>query len=202
MKKKLSLIQLVFIALLVAPALLTSCGETKGNGDKGTVEEAVEMDSPEVPEPGDEMKTVVDIALDDLRFSTLEKGLKSAQLVDILEEMDSLTLFAPINEAFEKLPEEKVGDLMAPQGQDKLVKVLKYHTVNGIYDSESLKSELAANNGVLMLETLEGSSINISMTDDGIVLRDDNGETANLVDTDLRAERGVVHSIDAVMLNE
>lgn len=194
---------IVFTLLLTG--LLMSCGETKkeNSSDSGeSVGEAMEIESPEAPEPTAEMKTVVDIALDDPRFSTLGKGLKSAELIDALEGMDSLTLFAPTNDAFKKLPEEMVRDLMAPQGRDKLTNVLKYHAVKGIYDSEDLKSSLSTNRGLLMLETLEGSSLSISMTEDGPVLMDDNGVAAKIIETDLQSERGIVHVIDAVMLND
>ena len=194
---------IVFTLLLTG--LLMSCGETKkeNSSDSGeSVGEAMEIESPEAPEPTAEMKTVVDIALDDPRFSTLGKGLKSAELIDALEGMDSLTLFAPTNDAFKKLPEEMVRDLMAPQGRDKLTNVLKYHAVKGIYDSEDLKSSLSTNRGLLMLETLEGSSLSISMTEDGPVLMDDNGVAAKIIETDIQSEKGIVHVIDAVMLND
>lgn len=194
---------IVFALLLTG--LLMSCGETKkeNSSDSGeSVGEAMEIESPEAPEPTAEMKTVVDIALDDPRFSTLGKGLKSAELIDALEGMDSLTLFAPTNDAFKKLPEEMVRDLMAPQGRDKLTNVLKYHAVKGIYDSESLKSSLSTDRGLLMLETLEGSSLSISMTEDGPVLMDDNGVAAKIIETDIQSEKGIVHVIDAVMLND
>ena len=194
---------IVFTLLLTG--LLMSCGETKkenSNNSGESVGEAMEIESPEAPEPTAEMKTVVDIALDDPRFSTLGKGLKSAELIDALEGMDSLTLFAPTNDAFKKLPEEMVRDLMAPQGRDKLTNVLKYHAVKGIYDSEDLKSSLSTNRGLLMLETLEGSSLSISMTEDGPVLIDDNGVAAKIIETDIQSEKGIVHVIDAVMLND
>lgn len=193
--------KLGFILLIALFAV--SCGKTKKGKDETVaekLEEALDMKSPQAPEMSAEMKTVVDVALADVKFSTLGKGLKSAELVAPLNEMDSITLFAPTNDGFGKLPEEKVTDLMQPQGKSELIGILKYHAVNGVYDADRLKTELAENNGELQLETLQGTTVKIKEANGKLMLIGDIGDTANIVNPNLRAVKGVVHGIDMVLL--
>lgn len=199
MKKILKAAGLTFLGLL----LLAACGESKKEKEDSLateIDQALEMESPQTPESREAMKTVVDVALFDIEFSTLAKSLKNAELIDALQEMENITLFAPTNNGFEKLPEEKVADLLKPQGKSELIGILKYHVVKGNYDAYALREEMSKNDGFLTLETLQGTSVKIMDMEGELLLIDEMGDSAKIVKPNIRVDQGTVHGIDKVLL--
>src|SRR5437588_12200791 len=71
-----------------------------------------------------EKKDIVDTAVADGHFKTLAAALKAAGLVDTLKGAGPFTVFAPTDEAFEKLPAGTVADLLKPENKEKLVSIL------------------------------------------------------------------------------
>jgi uncharacterized surface protein with fasciclin (FAS1) repeats len=64
------------------------------------------------------------------QLSTMANAIKSAGLSDALRDGDKkLTLFAPTNEAFAKLPAAELEMLLKPENKNKLIEVLRYHLV-------------------------------------------------------------------------
>ena len=76
-------------------------------------------------------KTIVENAVATKDFSTLVAAVKAAGLVETLSGKGPFTVFAPTNEAFAKLPEGTVADLLKPENKKKLTAVLTYHVVAG-----------------------------------------------------------------------
>lgn len=123
-------------------------------------------------------------------FSTLLAAAKAAGLVDALTGEGPLTVFAPTDEAFAKLPEGTVASLLKPENRDKLASILKYHVVSGrVYSDQALAAGSA--------DTLEGSAVKIRVQDGKAVVNN-----AQLMTTDLDCSNGVIHVIDAVLLPE
>ncbi|MEM8561122.1 MAG: fasciclin domain-containing protein [Pseudomonadota bacterium] len=135
------------------------------------------------PEP-----TVVEIAAGNPDFSTLVAAVQAADLVDALSAEGPFTVFAPTNEAFAALPEGTVDMLLLPENKDKLVAILTYHVVPG---------KVMAAEVVEMTEatTLEGDTIAIAVTDEGVTV-----DGANVIATDIVGSNGVIHVIDAVIM--
>ena len=135
-------------------------------------------------------KTVAGIAQADDQFSTLVAAAQAAGLVDALNDPSKkVTVFAPTNAAFEKLPAGAVEDLLKPENKKKLQRILKYHVVEGPVSAEDLKASGEA-------KTLQGSSLKLM---DGGMVGNDN-TSAKLVKTDINASNGMVHVIDSVLL--
>lgn len=65
------------------------------------------------------------------RFTTLAKALEAAGLNDALTAQGPVTIFAPTDEAFAKLPSTELAALLLPENKDKLVKLLTHHVVQG-----------------------------------------------------------------------
>ena len=128
-------------------------------------------------------KDIVETAIAAGTFKTLVAAVKAAGLVDSLKGKGPLTVFAPSDEAFAKLPEGTVEDLLKPENRDKLVAVLSYHVVSG-------KILLAGQSA----ETLQGQSINIRTAGSFEI----NGAT--VIVSDIIASNGVIHLIDKVLL--
>jgi transforming growth factor-beta-induced protein len=136
-----------------------------------------------VAAPARKDKTIVETAAASKDFSTLVAAVKAADLAGALSGDGPFTVFAPTNAAFEKLPAGTVETLLKPENKGKLASILKYHVVSGkIMAGDVLKA--------LKVDTLQGSSANISL----------NIEGAKIVKTDIECSNGVIHVIDAVIL--
>ena len=122
------------------------------------------------------------------KFSTLLAAAKAAGLVDALSGDKALTVFAPTDEAFGKLPQGTVESLLKPENKDKLKAILLYHVVEGrVYSEDALKAKSAA--------TLQGGKVEITVKDGAAYV---NG--AKILATDVDAGNGVIHIIDSVIL--
>src|SRR5579859_6375518 len=84
-------------------------------------------------------KDIVDNAVNSKDHTTLVAAVKAAGLVDTLKGPGPFTVFAPTNEAFDKLPAGTVDTLLKPENKDQLTKVLTYHVVAGRISTNDLK---------------------------------------------------------------
>jgi len=138
------------------------------------------------------VKFNVDIAtlvtlLDEL--STLVKEVESTQLSETLKGQNPLTVFAPDNEAFKKLPIGLADDLH--KDKEKLTAILTYHVVNGRYLVADLKS-------IKKLKTVQGGILKIHeqhLLRHGVKVND-----AEIKEANLECSNGVLHTIDSVLL--
>jgi len=122
------------------------------------------------------------------KFSTLLAAAKAAGLVGALSGEDALTVFAPTDEAFAKLPAGTVAALLKPENKAKLVEILTYHVVKGrVYSDQALAAKQAT--------TLQGGTIDIAVV--GKVTK---VNTAALIAMDIEASNGVIHVIDTVLM--
>ncbi|BBF41624.1 secreted and surface protein containing fasciclin-like repeats [Lachnospiraceae bacterium KM106-2] len=86
--------------------------------------------------PDSNEKDIASIINTDGRLSTLSSALDTAELVTTLRGDGPFTIFAPTNEAFEKLSTQTLKDLMMPENKTKLVDVLFYHVFPGRVSSD------------------------------------------------------------------
>lgn len=153
---------------------------------------------------GEEMypkKNIIENAVNSEDHTTLVAAVKAAELVDALQGEGPFTVFAPVNDAFENLPEGTVETLLKPENKEALAGVLKYHVISGKYDFETLKKMIKKNDGKATLSTLSGGSLTASMNGEhNIILTDENGNTANISTYDVMQSNGVIHVIDSVVL--
>jgi uncharacterized surface protein with fasciclin (FAS1) repeats len=133
-------------------------------------------------------KDIVETAVAAGSFQTLAKALDAAGLVETLKSAGPFTVFAPTDEAFAKLPEGTVADLLKPENKAKLIAILTYHVVPG----KVLAAQVVNLNSA---KTVNGQSITIS-TSGGTVMVDD----ARVVKTDILCSNGVIHVVDSVLL--
>ncbi|MCH7410255.1 fasciclin domain-containing protein [Belliella sp. DSM 111904] len=131
---------------------------------------------------------IVDLAAQTEFLSTLVAAVKAGDLVDVLKGDGPFTVFAPSNEAFEKLPAGTVETLLKPENKDQLVQILTYHVVPGKVYSKDLKDGMTAT-------TAQGKDVKISLKDGKAKV---NGAT--VTSADIEASNGVVHVIDSVIM--
>lgn len=142
-----------------------------------------------VQDPPDPDPATITEVLTSEGFTTLATAITTAGLDDTLAGEGPFTLFAPTNEAFEALPEGALDALLGDP--DMLAEVLNYHVLG----EEVLAADLTPG----FRTTVQGSPlpVHIGSADDAeaIVL---NGN-AIITETNLEADNGVVHRIDAVL---
>lgn len=140
----------------------------------------------ESPLPPLDPNNVVSIAAGSKDHTTLVKALKAANYVASVANPGPLTVFAPTNAAFDKLPAGTVADLLRPEKADDLREVLKYHVTTSVYEAPSFTDgqRLAMANGV---------KVTIQVKDGKVMVND-----ANVV-ASIRASNGIVHIVDGVL---
>jgi uncharacterized surface protein with fasciclin (FAS1) repeats len=136
---------------------------------------------------GKEGKDIVATAIDAGSFKTLVTAVKAAGLVDTLRSPGPFTVFAPTDDAFAKLPKEKLASLL--EQPDRLAAILKYHVLPGRIMSTDVANLTSA-------KTVLGQSVSI----DSCHCVKVNG--AKVVKADINTSNGVIHVIDTVLIPE
>lgn len=147
-----------------------------------------------------QQKDIVDIAVGSSAHTTLVAAVKAADLVGTLKSKGPFTVFAPVNEAFAKLPAGTVEGLLKPESKATLTKILTYHVVAGNLDSKAVAEAIAKGNGKATLKTVAGGTLTASLDNGKVKLTDENGGSAFVTAVDLKASNGVIHVIDGVVL--
>jgi uncharacterized surface protein with fasciclin (FAS1) repeats len=131
-------------------------------------------------------KNIVQTAAAAPQFSTLVKLVKAAGLAGALSGTAKLTVFAPTNAAFAKVPNSTLVAL----GKHKalLKQVLLYHVAAG----ELPASEVVKRHAI---KTLDGASVRISVKGGKAYVNQ-----AQIVKTNVFASNGVIHVINAVLI--
>ncbi len=145
-------------------------------------------------------KDIVDNAVNSKDHTTLVAAVKAAGLVDTLKSKGPFTVFAPTNEAFDKLPAGTVDTLVKPENQAMLQNILKYHVIMGDLSSQKIMKAIKRGGGKAMFKTVAGDMLTASMNGNMLVLTDQKGNTANVTIADVKQSNGVIHVIDTVMM--
>ena len=133
-------------------------------------------------------KNIVENASNSQDHTTLVAAVKAAGLVETLQGAGPFTVFAPTNEAFNKLPAGTVDNLLKPENKAQLTSVLTYHVVPGALKAADLKDGQK-------LKTVQGTELTVTMKDGKVMI---DGATVTI--PDVVSSNGVTHVIDAVVL--
>lgn len=136
---------------------------------------------------GADARRVGDLIQSDARFSTFSRAIDAAGLQDLMRGTEPVTVFAPTNEAFARLPAGTLEHLLAPENRAELAALLKRHIVAGNLDQYALKRqrELATASGDTLAVNLVGGKLRIA--------------EARVAGRQAIATNGVVQPIDAVL---
>lgn len=127
---------------------------------------------------------LLETAQQDGSFKTFLKAVKIAGLDDTLKGSGPITVFAPDDAAFAKLPKAKLSALMG--NSDQLKKVLSYH----IYPGKITQADVSAGK----IKSLEGTDLQLSVTD-GVKVNN-----VKVTGNEINADNGVIHTISAVLI--
>lgn len=182
MKKSLLMVAIASLAII-------SCTKSENNADTSsatTTESASGGQEAVVDE--DSAPTIVKLAVGNKDLSTLVTAVQAAELTTSLSNAGPFTVFAPVNEAFDKLPAGTVDDLLKPENKGKLSDILGHHTYVGVIKTEQMTD--GQNLGMV-----DGKNITIKMVNGKPTV---NG-TVNII-ASVPAANGMVHVVDGVIL--
>jgi uncharacterized surface protein with fasciclin (FAS1) repeats len=145
-------------------------------------------------------KTIAENAVNSKDHTTLIAAVSAAGLVDALKGPGPLTVFAPTNAAFAKLPAGTVDTLLKPENKSTLTAVLTYHVVPGRVAAADLVKLIKAGNGKAQIKTLQGGTLTASMMGDMVMLTDAKGGMSHVTQADVMQSNGVIHVVDSVVL--
>ncbi len=128
---------------------------------------------------------IVDTAKSAGSFNTLVTAVQAADLVETLKGPGPFTVFAPTDEAFGKVPKDQLDALLKDKAG--LTNVLTYHVVAGKVMAADVKPG--------EVTTVQGSPLTITVKDGKVMV-----DGANVIQTDVTADNGVIHVIDAVVM--
>jgi uncharacterized surface protein with fasciclin (FAS1) repeats len=137
----------------------------------------------------DHSNSILSVAKKDGNFNTLAAAVAQAGLEEAFQH-DELTVFAPTDEAFARLPSETLDALLKPENKEKLKAVLLYHAVKGKTTSCCLSGEST------VARTVGGKDLTVRKSADGVLTVN----TARVIKADVPADNGVIHAIDTVLI--
>ena len=143
-------------------------------------------------------KDIVDTAVAAGNFKTLATALQAAGLVDTLKGTGPFTVFAPTDEAFAKVPKDKLDALLKDKAA--LTKVLTYHAVAGKVTSKDLVALIRKHGGEATITTVAGGELTARLSGDKIVITDEQGRATAVTQADVATANGVIHVTDGVFL--
>ena len=135
----------------------------------------------------DSKPNILQVALNSPDHTTLCAGVTAAGLADVLTNAGPLTVFAPTNEAFDKLPEGTLEDLLKPENKQTLADIITFHAAPGSYNENNIK-------GVMGIGQATGDKVSVTEKDGAVYV---NG--AKVLGS-VKASNGYVHVIDGVLL--
>ncbi len=145
-------------------------------------------------------KDIVDNAVNSKDHTTLVAAVKAAGLVETLKSAGPFTVFAPTNEAFDKLPAGTVSTLLKPENKAMLVKILTYHVVAGRLSAADLWAKVKAGNGMATLTTVEGGTLTVMAKGKKLYLVDEKGGKSWITIADVFQSNGVIHVVNTVLM--
>ncbi|MDP9149171.1 MAG: fasciclin domain-containing protein [Myxococcota bacterium] len=175
------------VPLCLMATACSSSDSSSATSPHGTAGGGMMVDAGSTPTSS---KDIVDTAIANGNFRTLVGAVQSAGLEATLRGPGPLTVFAPTDAAFAKLPGFLVTKLVTPPYKSELGLILKYHVLPGL----------------VMATDLLGKTSNPSTVEGGKLAVDGNGGkvivngSVNVTTPDVSAANGIIHVADGVLL--
>lgn len=208
---KFNKLSIVLVILMCSTMALTSCKDEKKEVEELQLEtermeneaakeaEAAEMAMKAKAEEA-RANSIAGIAMKNNDLTTLVSSLKAADLATMLSEPGNYTVFAPSNQAFEKLTQEQRDDLMKPENKEQLKGILQYHVIEGKITSDQLADAIKNNKSGYKVKTVNGDELTFTMSGDQYVIKDGSGKKGQVILGNQEASNGIVYLIDTVLM--
>lgn len=176
---------------ITSMTLFYSCGkQTAESSATDATEETSALGGQSAVKDDDSQQDIVKVASGSKDHSTLVAAVKAAEYVDVLSNAGPFTVFAPTNDAFNKLPEGTVENLVKPESKDVLRDILEYHVAVAVYKTDMLRDGQVINMANM-------GNVKITVKEGEIFLN----ETSKIIGT-VTASNGIIHVIDNVLLEK
>ena len=133
-------------------------------------------------------KNIIDSISDNNRLQKLNEFVTKSELSKNLLDYDTLTLFAPLDDAFAALSAKTYYGYLNEKNRDKLQRLVNYHFVEGIYGNENIED-------VITTKSINGLDLEIKKIN-GILYV--NG--AEVVEADIKFSNGIIHLTNRVLI--
>lgn len=147
-------------------------------------------------------KNIVENTVNSKDYTTLVAAVKAAGLVETLQSKGPFNVFAPTNAAFNKLPKGTVETLLMPENLKMLQTILTYHVVTGKMNGADIAKAIKMGKGKATLKTDSGGTLTAWMKGKDLYITDENGGKSKVTIADVNQSNGVIHVIDAVVLQK
>lgn len=180
--------------LMVLAALIWSCApekETESNSESSTsiAESHPQGQASVVDEVSD--PNILQVAISSEPHSTLVAAVQAAQIEHVLVNAGPLTVFAPVNDAFDALPDGTVENLLKPENKADLATILTRHAAPGSFDMDALKREAEKGRKLYMAT---GDYLEVVVDGEDVSVGG-----AKIVGT-VPASNGIIHVVEKVIL--
>ena len=145
-------------------------------------------------------QNIIQNAVNSKDHTTLVAAVKAADLVDTLSGPGPFTVFAPTNEAFNKLPAGTVDTLVKPENKATLTGILTYHVIAGNYSAADLKKLIKDGKGSAQLKTVQGEPLTFTKKGKKLIVTDAKGGKSAITIADVNQSNGVIHVVDSVLM--
>lgn len=132
-------------------------------------------------------------------LSTLATSIRAAGLSDMLGGAGALTVFAPTNDAFAKLPADARAALMDGANQDVLARIISHHVVVGAVGGDDIASRIAKGGGTTTLTMLTGEPVTVARVGGAITLSDGAGNSVRILQSK-RSKNNIIHLVDGLIM--
>lgn len=205
---KLKNTKILFFTLCAVLAMASCKDQAKLDADKKAAEDKIAMEEAQAEKTKEEAKkkemmatSIAAVAGKSAELSTFVSAIKAAGLDKMLSEPGSYTVFAPTNNAFEKLPKNlSIAELAKPENKELLTNILKYHVVAGEITSDKLVKAIDGAKGKYKFNTVGGKELEASLKGDQIILKDEKGNKTQVVRGNVKASNGIIHVINDVLI--
>jgi uncharacterized surface protein with fasciclin (FAS1) repeats len=183
-------------SFIIAGALITMGACSTGGGEGATAESAdVAAENTPLGQASvvdaESDPNILQVAIGSEPHSTLVAAVQAAHIEHILVNAGPLTVFAPTNDAFAKLPEGTVDNLLLPENQGALATILTRHAAPGSYNIEALKKEARKGRKLYMAT---GDYLEVTMEGDDVYVH------GIKVIASVQTSNGIINVIEEVIL--
>ena len=130
----------------------------------------------------------------------LVAAVAAAGLVETLNGEGPFTVFAPTDEAFNRIDAAQRANLLLPEQKQALATLLTYHVVPGRVTAKDLETQIAAGGGTATLITVQGSPITVAKVNGAIELTGVNGGKSYVTQADVAQANGVIHVVNGILV--
>ena len=183
------------LLLAATTAYVPAYAQVAGSATMAAEHAVIVGDAPMYPS-----RNIIQNAVNSKDHTTLVAAVKAAGLVQTLEGAGPFTVFAPTNEAFNKLPPGTVANLLKPENKQMLTTVLTYHVVAGRYTEADLIHMVKSGGGTAMLKTVQGEPLTITWANGRLWVKGEGGGLASITVPDVTQSNGEIQVVNAVLM--